>query len=308
MIDYSLRELESFVAVAEELSFTRAAARLHLAQPPLSRHVRTLEDRLGLRLFERTNRTVCLTGAGRSFYAEVQEPLLRLQRAAAVARRTAAGETARLELGFVSSLLGPELADLFRRFRLAHPEVQLTLQDRIPAEQARAIAEGRMDGGFLGLAPRPPVPGLTCLPWRKEALVLFVPGEHRWAGQRHLPLRALAGEPMVAIAADAAPAFASKVQALCGAAGFRPHIVQEGARAQAVVAMVAAGAGVAILPGSVRRVTGGAVVGLRLAAREAMVTFVFARRLGRPSKELARFADLIAAEHRRPPKSSDAGR
>src|SRR5882724_8343242 len=144
MIEYSIRELESFVAVAEELSFTRAAARLRLAQPPLSRHVRTLEERLGVRLFERTNRSVALTTAGRSFYAEVQEPLWKLHRAAAAARRAAAGETARLEIGFVSSLLGPELTDVFRRYRQAHPEVQLTLQDRIPAEQLRAIAEGRM--------------------------------------------------------------------------------------------------------------------------------------------------------------------
>src|SRR5437016_5171989 len=113
MIDFSLRELESFLAVAEELSFTRAAKRLRLAQPPLSRHIRSLEDRLGVRLFERTNRTVALTLAGRAFYAEVREPLLSLERAAASAKRAASGALARLELGFVSSLLGPELADLF---------------------------------------------------------------------------------------------------------------------------------------------------------------------------------------------------
>src|SRR5262245_13006043 len=121
MIEYSIRELEAFVAVAEELSFTRAAARLRLAQPPLSRHIRTLEERLGVRLFDRTNRSVALTEAGRSFYSEVQEPLVRLQRAAAVARRAATGETARLEIGFVSSLLGPELTEVFRRFHAAHP-------------------------------------------------------------------------------------------------------------------------------------------------------------------------------------------
>ena len=96
------------MAVAEELSFTRAAARLRLAQPPLSRHVRSLEDRLGTRLFERTNRTVALTAAGRAFYADVREPLLTLQRAAASAKRAASGAVARLELGFVSSLLGPD--------------------------------------------------------------------------------------------------------------------------------------------------------------------------------------------------------
>src|SRR4051794_32759595 len=139
MIDYSLRELESFLAVAEELSFTRAAARLRLAQPALSRHVRTLEDRLGLRLFDRTNRAVALTVAGRQFYADVRDPLLRLQEASATAKRAARGETTRLEIGFISSLLGPELADVFRRFRGAHPTIQLRLQDRTPVEQLRAL-------------------------------------------------------------------------------------------------------------------------------------------------------------------------
>src|SRR5688572_23602850 len=251
MIEYSIRELESFVAVAEELSFTRAAARLRLAQPPLSRHIRTLEERLGVRLFERTNRSVSLTAAGRTFYVEVHDPLLKLQRAASAAQRAALGETARLEIGFVSSLLGPDLADVFRRFRAAHPQVQLTLQDRIPADELRAIAEGRLDGGFVGLAPAGRTPGITFVPWKREALLLFVPKSHALASQRRVALKSIAREPILAIAAEAAPAFAAKVRELCRAAGFRPNIVQEASRAQAVVAMVAAGSGVAILPASV---------------------------------------------------------
>ena len=138
MMDYSLRELESFMAVAEELSFTRAAGRLQMAQPALSRHVRSLEDRLGARLFDRTNRAVALTAAGRQFYTDVRAPLLRLEEASAAVKRTARGEVSRLEVGFVSSLLGAELAGVFRRFRAAVPRVQLRLQDRIPAEQLRS--------------------------------------------------------------------------------------------------------------------------------------------------------------------------
>jgi DNA-binding transcriptional LysR family regulator len=295
MIDYSLRELESFLAVAEELSFTRGARRLRLAQPALSRHVRTLEDRLGVRLFDRTNRAVALTGPGRQFYADIHEPLLRLQEASAAAKRAARGEAARLEVGFISSLLGPELADVFRRFRAANPRVQLRLQDRIPAEQLRAIGEGRLDGGFVGLAARPHPPGITFVPWRKERLSLFVPCDHRWAGQARIALRSVAGEPMVAIAAEAAPAFASKVQALCQSGGFRPRIVQEAARAQAVLAMVAAGSGVAILPASMQRLTNDAVSGLALATREALVTYVFAHRTGPASRELGEFIATLSA-------------
>jgi DNA-binding transcriptional LysR family regulator len=294
MIQFSLRELESFVAVAEELSFTRAATRLRLAQPPLSRHVRALEDRLGVRLFERSNRSVALTAAGRALYAEVQGPLVQLERAAAAARRAAAGETGRLELGFVSSLLGPDLGELFRTFRAAHPDVQLTLFDRIPHEQLRAIAEGRLDGGFVGLAPATRVAGVVFAPWKTEALWLFVPRSHPLAGRTRVALTAVAGLPLVAIGAEAAPAFASKVQALCRTAGFRPRIVQEASRAQAVVAMVAAGSGVAILPATLAGVAGGAVTALPLRGRGAMVTYVFAHREAPVSSELARFLVTLA--------------
>lgn len=296
MIDYSLRELESFLAVADELSFTRGAARLRLAQPALSRHVRTLEGRLGVRLFDRTNRAVALTVAGRQFHADVREPLLRLQEASATAKRAARGEVARLEVGFISSLLGPELADLLRRFRNAHPQVQLRLHDRIPAEQVRDIAAGKLDGGFVGLAPRPRPPGLTFVLWRREKLALFVPRDHRWAGQRRIAPSSIAGEPMVAIAAEAAPAFVSKVQSLCQAGGFRPRIVQEATRAQAVLAMVAAGSGVAILPASMQRLTSDAVRGLALATREALATYVFAHRSGPASPELQRFVATLAVK------------
>jgi DNA-binding transcriptional LysR family regulator len=289
MIDYSIRELESFVAVAEELNFTRAAARLRLAQPPLSRHIRTLEERLGVRLFERSNRSVALTAAGRAFYVEVQETLVKLQRAAAAAKRAAAGETARLEIGFVSSLLGPELADVFRRFRAAYPHVQLTLQDRIPAEQLRAIVEGRLDGGFIGLAPAQRLPGVEFVLWRTEPLTLFLPKGDARMKRRRVDLKAIAREPLVAISADAAPAFASKVQELCRAAGFRPRIVQEARRAQAVVAMVAAGSGLAILPASVHRIARTAVDAVPLEGAKALVTYVFAHRSGAKTEPLKQF-------------------
>jgi DNA-binding transcriptional LysR family regulator len=294
MIDFSVRELESFVAVAEELHFTRAAARLRLAQPPLSRHVRSLEGRLGLRLLERNNRTVTLTVAGRAFYDEVHRALIALQRASDSAKRAASGAVERLELGFVSSLLGPDMADLFRRFRRVHPEVQLMLQDRTSAEQVRAISEGRLDGGFVGVTPRPRVPGLALIPWRREALALFVPREHRLASRRQIALQALAGEPMVGITAEASPGFASKIHDLCRAAGFRPRIVQEATRAQAVAAMVAAGSGVAILPQSLHRVTGEAVRALRLVGPGVLVTYVFAHRSALASRELGKFVQALS--------------
>jgi len=294
MVGFSLRELESFMAVAEELSFTRAAARLRLAQPPLSRHVRSLEDRLGVRLFERTNRTVALTIAGRAFHDEVREPLLRLERAASSAQRAASGAITRLELGFVSSLLGPELADLFRRFRRAHPSAQLTLHDRSSADQLRAIREGRLDGGFIGVTPRPRAPGIALIPWRREVLAVFVPRDHHLASRREVALKALASEPMIGISAEASPGFAAKVHDLCRDAGFRPRIIQEAARAQAVAAMVAAGSGIAILPSSLHRVTGNAVRAVRLVGRGVVVAYLFGHRSGSTSRELGNFVTMLS--------------
>jgi DNA-binding transcriptional LysR family regulator len=193
----------------------------------------------------------------------------------------------------VSSLLDPELADLFRRFRAAHPAVQLTLQDRTSAEQQRAISEGRMDGGFIGVTPHPRAPGLTLIPWRREALAVFVPLDHPFAGRRQLALKALAGEPMVAISAEASPGFASKIHDLCRGAGFRPRIVHEATRAQAVAAMVAAGSGIAILPFSVQRVMGEAVHVVRLVGRGVVVSYLFAHRSGSPSRDLGKFVTLM---------------
>ena len=124
-MDYSLRELECFTAVAEELSFTRAAQKLHLAQPPLSRHVHALEEKLGTALFERTARKVALTAAGALFYEETRTILPQLLRAGEATRRFGTGETERLRLGFVSAVLSPELVGVLRLFRERHPSVQL---------------------------------------------------------------------------------------------------------------------------------------------------------------------------------------
>src|ERR1700749_3138806 len=116
-MDFSLRELECFPAVAEELSFTRAAQKLHLAQPPLSRHVRALEERLGTALFDRSGRKGALTAAGGGFYEETRTAMPQLTRASETTRRFASGQTERLRLGFVSAVLSPELVEVLRSFR-----------------------------------------------------------------------------------------------------------------------------------------------------------------------------------------------
>ena len=291
-MDFSLRELECFTAVAEELSFTRAAQKLHLAQPPLSRHVRALEDRLGTALFDRSGRKVALTAAGAVFYEETRTVMPQLIRAGETTRRFASGQTERLRLGFVSAVLSPELVQVLRAFRERHPEVQLLMQDLPPAEQLEALRRGTLDGGFIGLPPSGRTPGIQILPWRKESLAAFVPFGHPLATRRQIDLCALAGEALVAVSSEAAPAFAAYLREVCGRAGFRPRIVLESPRAQAVAVMVAAGAGIALLPASLSRVVGdaAAVVPIGKAPR---ISHVFARPAGTPPPAMRRFMDLL---------------
>ncbi|HWL53444.1 MAG TPA: LysR substrate-binding domain-containing protein [Chthoniobacteraceae bacterium] len=291
-MDYSLRELECFLAVAKELSFTRAARRLHLAQPPLSRHIRTLEEKIGTLLFLREPRRISLTAAGALFYDEVHAIPKQLIRAGEAARRCGLGETARLRLGFVSAVMNDELADVFRSFRENHPQVQIMLHDLSPHEQIRAILEGNLDGGFIGLAPLERAEGLELLAWRREPLLCFVPRGHPLADRKRVALRDLAGESFIAVSGESAPAFAVHVRELCREAGFRPRIILESPRAQAVALMVAAGSGIAILPAALTGSIGASAVALALEGAPE-ITHVFAVRQGKRPAPLEALGEIL---------------
>lgn len=291
-MDYSLRELECFIAVAEELSFTRAAVKLRLAQPPLSRHVRALEEKLGAPLFERAARRVTLTAAGALFYAETRLLLPQLRRAGETTRRFAAGQTRLLRLGFVSAVLGPELTTVLRRFRQQHAGVQLIVQDGLPAELLAAVGNGLLDGAFIGLRPVERTPGIAFQPWLEEPLAAFVPLGHPLARKRSIALAELKREPLVAVSNDAAPAFAAFVRLHCAAAGFRPRIVLESTRAQAVAVMVAAGSGIALLSASLARIVGDAAIAVPLKS-PPIITHVFARKSGGGSETMKTFLAVL---------------
>ena len=290
-MDCTFRELECFLAVAEELSFTRAARRLNLAQPPLSRHIRTLEEKVGAKLFVRGTRGVSLTAAGDLFYGETRAIPGRLSRAQEGARRTGAGEISRLRIGFVSAVMSAELLAVLRRFRSSPPGVQILLHDLPPNGQMRAIGEGKLDGGFVGIEQTREGDGIEVVQWFREPLLCFVPSDHRLASRASVPLKDLSGEPFVAVAHEAAPAFSGLVRRLCGEAGFRPRVVLGSSRAQAVAAMVAAGSGIAILPSALERSAGSGVKALSL-KEKPVITHLFARRAGKAEGAMREF--LIA--------------
>lgn len=294
-MDFSLRELECFLAVAEELSFTRAARRLHLAQPPLSRHVRTLEERLGAQLFIRGPRTVSLTVAGRSLYEETQHIPTLLNHAGEEARRCARGESARLRLGFVSAVMNDELIRVFRSFRQSHPSIEIVLRDLSPSEQLEAIADGRMDGGFVGLQPQKHPGGVKFVSWFREPLVCLVPSDHRLASRKLISVGDLRQEPFVTVSKEAAPDFSELLLEQCRVAGFRPRIVLESPRAQAVALMVATGSGVALLPASAANLAKDLSVTLRLREKVA-INHVFAMRSAEPNPWISKFAGLLSGK------------
>ena len=291
-MDITLRELECFTAAAEELSFTRGAEKLGLAQPPLSRHIRMLEEKVGATLFERRGRRVTLTAAGALFHGQTRSLLPALARSAEAARQHATGANETLRLGFVSAVLGPELMDTLQRFRKQHPTVQLMVEDSPPSVQMELLRRGLLEGGFVGLRPQGSSPGIVFTPWRKEPLAVFVPFDHPLARQESVPLAQLRNETFVAVSSEAAPAFSAFVRRICGDQGFRPRIVLEADRAQAVAVMVTAGAGIALLPVSLARVVGDAVRMIPL-RKAPLLTHVFARAAGPSSPAMSRFLTFI---------------
>ena len=293
MSEYSLRELECFLTVAGELSFTRAAERLRLAQPPLSRHIQNLEEKLGVLLFERSRRNVALTPAGLAFREEAKDILPRLQRAGEAARRASRGETDRLAVGFVSAVLSPELVAVFTGFRKRYPKIRLQLHDLLPSDQLAALGRNELDIAFIGVAPEKLSVGIAAIPWREEVLFSFFSPDHEFSVRKEIRLADLAGEPFVMISPEAAPAYSSHLHRLCLSAGFRPRVVEEASRAQAVAALTVAGAGVSILPASLHRVTGNGISLVSKGRKKTSITHSVAHR-SNPSATAANFLEILS--------------
>jgi DNA-binding transcriptional LysR family regulator len=243
------RQLRYFVALAERLHFGRAAAALHISQPPLSRAIRGLEEQLGARLLARTRRKVELTHEGARFYEEAKRILAQLESAALEVGAMAAGQSGRLRLGFVSLADFGVLPELLKGFKAARPGVSLALREMLSPEQAVALSAGELDFGLL----LPPVAGeLEHLVVQSERFVAALPARHpaaRRAGK--VAMRSLAPEHFVMVPREIAPGLYDIVAGLAARAGFLPRVAQEAIQMQTVVSLVSSGLGVAIVPASV---------------------------------------------------------
>lgn len=243
------RQLRQFVALAEHLHFGRAAAALHISQPPLSRSIQSLEARLGATLFARTRRKVELTAAGAWYLEEARQILARLERAGREVAQRAAGSAGALRIGFVTIADYSVLPGLLSRFKALHPGAALALREMVTETQLEALAADEIDLAFV--LPPLPARGIESVTVNRESLVVALPARHRLARERgSLAVRNLADEAFVMVPAGLARGLSDIVLGLCARAGFAPRIAQEAVQMQTVVSLVSSGLGVAIVPAS----------------------------------------------------------
>jgi DNA-binding transcriptional LysR family regulator len=240
------RHLRYFVAVAEELSFTRAAAVLHVAQSAVSAQIRFLEDSVGVTLLERNSRRVELTGAGRTFLQGAKKILFDLEEIARQTRRIGRAETGHLAIGFIGAQSHEWMPLVLRRFRHKHPDVEVTLTEMVPSAQLDAILTHRLDLGVVGAIDGGAPTGLQVECIVEEEPLVGVPSDHALANRSSVRLQELKEEAFILTSRENAPSYRSWLARLCLRAGFTPKVVQEVDRARTAVQYVAAGFGISV--------------------------------------------------------------
>jgi DNA-binding transcriptional LysR family regulator len=243
-----LRHLRAFAAVAEELHFGRAAARLHIAQPPLSQQIRHLERDLGVQLLERTTRRVRLTNAGAVFLEHACRVLAEADRARESVLLTEQGERGEIRLGLTGATTWRLLPRVTRAYRVRYPLVRLELHPTVfSGAQINALLDGGIDVGLLRAPVPVPLASRTLL---DEELVAVLPDDHPLAVRPSVPLADLAEENFVSYPDRQGSHLRETAMRACASAGFWPRVVQEAQDTYTVVALVAAAVGVALLPAS----------------------------------------------------------
>jgi DNA-binding transcriptional LysR family regulator len=288
-----LRELECFVAVADHLNFSRAAKQLHLSQPPLTRHIQALEQKLGSRLFERNTHSVALTDPGRLFLEDARSVLSHLDRAGETIRRARQGEPTRLRVAFIGALLDERFVRLIRLFREKQPNCQIQVTDLAPASQLEALRAGALDGGFIGAQPTRAVKNIGYTVWGREPLLLAVPEKHPLTKVRVLRWLDLKNLSWVMVSRSAAPAFRQQFSGLSERHGLAPRIVQESERVPAILTMVAAGSGVTMVPQGIAHLIPKGIHFRKLPSPQPFLQHTFAYRIPAVSPQLHDFLALL---------------
>jgi DNA-binding transcriptional LysR family regulator len=287
-----IRHLNYFVQVARELNFTKAAQKLRVAQPALSRQVRQLEEELGVQLLERHHRGVRLTEAGQAFFTEACALLQQSEQAIRVAQQTGRIGSGQLNLGYIWGLFHSTVPPLLERFRQQHPETAVHLFDLTAPQQAEALIDGRLDAGFIGFAQDAGAAGLSKRKVGSCAFVVALPKDHRAARQRRVPLECLADDFFLGISAQTYPGASQHVTEACQRAGFRPKFLQMVERGYTILGLVAGKCGVALLPESLRALPHPSVV-FRPLEKPLVADLFVAWRDRSPSRTLEFFLTVL---------------
>ena len=278
-----LRHIRAFLMIAEECSFTRAAARLGIAQPPLSAQVRQLEDHVGAPLFRRLPHGAELTPAGSAFLGVVREMPHLAERGRNAARRVARGEAGALTLGFTaSSIFHPRVTRALAAFRATYPDVELTLEEANTARLLQGLREGSVDAAFLRPADDDR-DGLAVTALDREPMTAVLPCSHPAAGAEGVRLAELAEAPLLLFPREIGPVLFDIVVDACRRAGFEPRLGQTTPQIASIVHLVAAGFGVAIVPQSMRQIGGADVVYKAILDDGPRAPLAFARSAQDPS-------------------------
>ena len=250
-MDMELRHIRYFLAVAEEMNFTRAAKKVGIGQPPLSQQIRSLEQELGAPLFRRVPRGVELTDSGKVFLPEAQAILAQAERAKKIARRGARGELGSFRLGFTSSAAFTRIVqNTIRVFRDNYPNVQLTLGEEDTTTLLEGLSEQTLDAAFIRPGRNDP-DGVQVHRLFEETMMIALPSDHRLVKASALPLSEVAKDRFLLFPRSAGPGFFDEIISACRRAGFEPRMGYEAPQITSVGNMIAAGLGVSIVPISI---------------------------------------------------------
>jgi DNA-binding transcriptional LysR family regulator len=288
-----LHLLRYFSVLADELHFGRAADKLAITQPPLSSAIKALEDELGVQLLVRSSKNVELTPAGAAFLEEARYILERVDRAASVARSVASGMRGRLDVGMTSSLLYRELPAIVSEFGREMPGIDLVLHELSTVEQLDGLVHGQIQAGFVNASTVPPQ--LEAMALHADHFVLCLPACHPRAGAAVIALRELADEKFIMFSRDVSPTNHDNVIAILSSAGIHPKTQHAARQWLTVVAMVAQGLGIAVVPSSLARsrVEGARFVPFGGAPADAPAVLVWNAQQSNPA--LAGFLKIAAA-------------
>lgn len=247
---FELRQLKYFIALAEELNFRRAANRLHISQPPLTRQIQQMESDLGVELFTRTPRGVELTQAGKVLLEEATNIMALSERATERAQLAGQGQLGRMDIGIFGSATFDTIPKLILGFRSAHPNVNIVLHNMTKSEQINALRERRLTVGFNRfVAAEPDI--ATEIVYTENALVA-IHRAHAFARKQEVNFKELKDQPLILYPRATRNSFADMVTTACREAGFEPRIVQEVDDVSTSIALVSSGFGVCVVPESAR--------------------------------------------------------